>query len=175
MSYAATDADRRLGNIIQIGRVKAVNGNLVQVDFDGGVSDWIPCATPQAGRVRKWACPKVGEQVIIASPSGELSGGAVIGSLFQDEMAEPSTNEDDDASYYDDGAVIGYDQGGHNFLVDIPGGGSITLRCGASSITISDAGVAIESPTLTHNGKNVGDDHTHGGVVPGGANTKGPN
>lgn len=34
--------------------------------------------------------------------------------------------------------------------------------------------VAITSPTFTHNGKNVGSTHTHGGITPGGSNTSGP-
>lgn len=34
--------------------------------------------------------------------------------------------------------------------------------------------VAINSPSFTHNGKNVGSTHTHGGVVPGGGTSGGP-
>lgn len=45
--------------------------------------------------------------------------------------------------------------------------GSITLAIGAVKIEISAGGVAITSPpgTLTHNGKNVGDIHTHIGPL----------
>lgn len=38
-----------------------------------------------------------------------------------------------------------------------------------------DGAVNINSASLNHNGKNVGDDHTHGGVLPGTADTLGPN
>lgn len=34
--------------------------------------------------------------------------------------------------------------------------------------------VSIEGPSLTHNGKNVGSDHNHSGVTPGGGNTGAP-
>lgn len=39
----------------------------------------------------------------------------------------------------------------------------VVLSVGASSITVSAAGISMVSPpgTLTHNGKNVGDTHTH--------------
>lgn len=47
----------------------------------------------------------------------------------------------------------------------------LTLQVGASKIVISDEGVAITSPALTHNGTNVGDTHVHGGVQSGGSNT----
>lgn len=39
----------------------------------------------------------------------------------------------------------------------------ITLLSGASSVQVSPAGVAINSPTLTHNGKNIGATHYHVG------------
>ncbi len=34
-------------------------------------------------------------------------------------------------------------------------------KAGTVKISMSDAGIAITSPTLTHNGKNIGDTHTH--------------
>jgi hypothetical protein len=47
----------------------------------------------------------------------------------------------------------------------------LTLQVGASKIVISDEGVDITSPALTHNGVDVGDTHIHGGVQTGGSNT----
>jgi hypothetical protein len=45
----------------------------------------------------------------------------------------------------------------------------------ASGINIVSPGaVNITSASLTHNGKNIGSTHTHGGVSPGGSNTGGP-
>lgn len=41
-------------------------------------------------------------------------------------------------------------------------------------VEIKAANVNIESTSLTHNGTNVGDTHTHGGVSPGGSSTTGP-
>ena len=54
------------------------------------------------------------------------------------------------------------------------GGASITLDPGGGVTIVAPGGVEITSPTLTHNGVNVGDDHVHSGVEPGGANTAGP-
>lgn len=41
-------------------------------------------------------------------------------------------------------------------------------------IVLSGGNVNIISSTLTHNGINIGDDHTHSGVQSGGSNTGGP-
>lgn len=48
---------------------------------------------------------------------------------------------------------------------------SIIQTVGASTITITAAGVAIVSPSLTHNGVNVGDTHRHKDVTPGTGNS----
>jgi hypothetical protein len=50
----------------------------------------------------------------------------------------------------------------------------MVLTVGATSITLTAAGVAIASTALTHNGTNVGDTHVHGGIIPGGGNTSVP-
>jgi hypothetical protein len=42
-------------------------------------------------------------------------------------------------------------------------------------MTMTSAGLSIVGGTITHNGKNIGDTHTHGGIVPGADNTLGPN
>lgn len=63
----------------------------------------------------------------------------------------------------------------------VPGAGrgqadseNMVISFGGSKITIGPSGIQIESATLTHNGKNIGDTHRHGGVTPGGATTAGP-
>lgn len=49
-------------------------------------------------------------------------------------------------------------------------GGSVSIAAGGA-LSISAASVDISSGSLTHNGVNVGDTHTHGGVLSGGSNT----
>lgn len=45
----------------------------------------------------------------------------------------------------------------------------------ANSVTINAGSMAVTSGALTHNGKNVGSTHTHGGVRGGPDSTAGPN
>jgi len=69
------------------------------------------------------------------------------------------------------GATIKITPGGD---VDIDAPGNVSISS-AGDVTISAGGaVDIQSADLTHNGVNVGDDHVHGGITPGGANTAGP-
>lgn len=61
-----------------------------------------------------------------------------------------------------------------SLMLSTEDGGSY-VSIGRSGITLSTSGaVSINSSGLTHNGTNVGDSHTHGGVLPGGASTGGP-
>lgn len=51
---------------------------------------------------------------------------------------------------------------------------SAKVTCGASSMTITPAGIALNSPVLTHNGKNIGATHAHTGVTSGSGTTGAP-
>lgn len=64
------------------------------------------------------------------------------------------------------------DDGQH--VVDLNPSTGLTLTSGGVSIAISPAGVAINGGTVTHNGKNIGDTHVHGGVTAGGSDTSTP-
>lgn len=52
-------------------------------------------------------------------------------------------------------------------IVQVTAATSATLTSGASSMTMTPSGIALASTVLTHNGKNIGATHTHGGVTPG--------
>ncbi len=59
--------------------------------------------------------------------------------------------------------------------------GSIEIAASGSSITVANGNinlaansVTIDSRSLTHNGTNIGNTHTHGGVTPGRGSTSGP-
>lgn len=208
--YASGEMDRRIGDIIKIGTVKAVNAAdyTVQVDLDGPDTDWIQVGAMRAGPDRAYWLPEVGEQVMIAAPSGELADAVVICSLYQDAYPEPADNPDIARVVFKDGAIVEYDRAAHAYKIDLSASsGSVTVICsqatvqadtvtldapetectgnltvagnfsmgsGGSTATISGS-VSINGPSLTHNGKNVGSDHTHGGIQPGGSNTDGPN
>jgi phage baseplate assembly protein V len=51
----------------------------------------------------------------------------------------------------------------------------IVIEVGGTKITLSAAGVQIDGPSVKHNAKNIGDTHTHGGIVVGSADTAVPN
>ncbi len=64
------------------------------------------------------------------------------------------------------------DDGQH--VVDLNPSTGLTLSSGGVSIAISPSGVAFTGGEITHNGKNIGDTHVHGGVRAGSSDTSTP-
>ena len=84
MSFAVAEGDRRLANLIRLGRVVSVNAAsaTARVDFGGLVTPEIPVGQLRAGALRLQWMPSVGEQVVVASPSGDLAQGVILCSVF---------------------------------------------------------------------------------------------
>lgn len=58
--------------------------------------------------------------------------------------------------------------------VEIAAGAALQASVGGVVFTVSPAGVDITGGYVRHNGKDIGDTHTHGGVTPGGSETDVP-
>lgn len=91
---------------------------------------------------------------------------------FQDGLFMPDAMSNGDApAGAGDRVVIGANDGSAVFSFDANG---LYFDCAGVSVAITAAGLAITGGTVTHEGLNIGSTHVHGGVVPGGANTQGP-
>lgn len=98
--------------------------------------------------------PSEGEGLVIDA------GGAVMVLRVDRLKDRPSIDKDEVAVWHKDGAKI-----------HLKTGKIIDIDCDTLNI---HAKVAIEGESLTHNGKNIGSDHTHGGVSKGGDSTRAP-
>ncbi len=149
----SADLARRLDNLIRLGTVAAVDHAhaLCRVQTGGLLTTWLPWFARRAGDTRTWCPPTVGEQVMIFSPSGEPAAGIVLAGVYTTAHDQPSTRADDHLTAWPDGALRRYDHGAHDYLLDIPAGGRITLRCGASRIEIDTEGVRIVAPRIDLN------------------------
>ncbi|WP_320169951.1 phage baseplate assembly protein V [Maridesulfovibrio sp.] len=122
-SFEAVDLSRRLANVIRIGTVAEADYQKarVRVAFGTAVSDWLPWITFRAGGDHTWWAPEVSEQVVVLSPSGETSGGVVLGSIFSTAHPAPADRPTIQRTVYEDGAVIEYDRENHILHAYIPG------------------------------------------------------
>ncbi len=158
-------AQSRIGVVTE---VDAANG-LARVKLQDGdqpfLTGWIPWTEPSAGANKTHSPPSVGQQVQIASESGDLHDAVIQGSLNSDANGRPSGSGDEYVL-----ASVG------DASVTISGGGaSLALKVGGVTVTVTAAGFSVDGGQVTHNGTGIGDTHTHSGVLPGPADTGTPN
>lgn len=157
------ELDRRARNQKRTGTISEVDTakGLARVKISDGekgpyLSPWVPWKEIAAGGIKTHIPPTVGQQVDIVSESGDLTDGVIDFSTPSDANPRPASGAD---------AVITH------------GSTKITIADGkveiVADVTIK-GDVAIEGSSLTHNGKNIGDTHVHGGIERGGADTDPP-
>lgn len=152
----------RIGIVTEIDPATA-KGRVQFPDHDNVQSYWLQVMQGKTKADKTYWMPAVGEHVVVVMDQGEEAG-VIAGAIYSEADAPPSADPNVHTIVYGDGASLTYDKGGQMF----------TLSVGGTKVEISPAGVAITSPTLTHNGVNVGDTHVHGGITPGPAKTSVP-
>jgi phage baseplate assembly protein V len=110
MLYRLAELERRLGNVIRMGTVLAVDPQAskckVQLDTEL-ITTWLPWLTQRAGLdAATWWAPSLGEQVVILSPGGELSVAVVLPSLNQALMPPPGDNPAEHVTRYGIGTMV---------------------------------------------------------------------
>jgi len=180
---------RRLSNLIRLGTILVVDHGRARcrVQTDGNQTDWLPWITPRTGLSIEWSAPGVGEQVIVLSPEGELTGAVVLRGLYCTAFPPPSNVANAHVRVYPDGAVIEYDHASHALTAVLPAGGTAVLTA-TGGITLNGPltvngdtalnGNAAVSQTLTAQTDVIGagvslKGHVHGGVK-GGPDSTGP-
>lgn len=145
-----TDAERRIANTVIMGCVSELDAARARVRVTSGdtTTDWLPFATSRAGQDRTWHAPEPGEQVVVVCPCGDSNQGVVVGSVYRETHPAPGSTEKHSRTVFKDGAVLEYDRESHKYLLDVPQGGSITLRIGQTTLELRDDGTKLTTPKL---------------------------
>lgn len=183
--YSLGELSRQIANLIRVGEVTEIDftdpdAPRVKVAVSGFESDWLPFGAKRAGSTKTWSPLSKGEQVVILSPYGDLGQAIIVCSLYSSSNPSPANSANLDKATYPDGTSISYNSDRHALDVII-GGTSITAdrnkishSIGGVTFVITAGGVDIQGGKVTHNGKNIGSDHAHGGIQRGSANSDGP-
>lgn len=103
----------RLENLIRLGTIAevdlTVSPPLCRVQTGGLLTDWRPWISQRAGSSRTSWPPTVGEQVLLFSPSGELTAAVVLPGLYSDAHPAPDNHPTRHRTSYPDGALIEYE------------------------------------------------------------------
>lgn len=141
MSWSGAEAERRQAGLIRIADVTAVDPGAARVKVSfGGESEsvWVPFMVQRAGDALVWSPPVVGEQVVVASPSGQTSQGVILGSVYGGGFGAPSA----------DGGSFELHLGGSVIVVT---DGKISLSSNGSSVVLDSGGVTINGSRVDIN------------------------
>lgn len=131
---------------------------------DGPDGPFLSPSIPYAqtmGAIKAHIPPSIGQNMTMIAPGGIWDQAVAIG--MSASTANPSPSGAGDRAVITLGAAT----------ITLAGD-SLVIAVGGASVTISGAGLAVTGGQVTHNGTNIGDDHVHGGVAPGPADTIGP-
>jgi phage baseplate assembly protein V len=142
-----TELNRRVAGMVTIGTVSQVEPKLARYRVKAGLieSDWIPMSQRRSGNTKTYESLDVGEQVVIAAPSGDLSQGVIIGSIPTEER-EVGEDAKDHRSVYADGAIVDYDDKAHAYNIKIPAGGKVVISVGDTRLEMSSDGIKLYTP-----------------------------
>lgn len=158
-----SDLDRRLANLLRYGVIAELDENHADgpratVDLDdGNITDWLPWFAMRAGEDRSWWAPEPGEQVMVFSPSGELSQGTIMPGIYCNKYVANGASKDVRRTTYKDGTVVEYDRAAHQLLVDASasngavvvnvGTGTVTVNCSTATVNATDS-VQLATPLV---------------------------
>ncbi|EFO32128.1 putative baseplate assembly protein V [Roseibium sp. TrichSKD4] len=152
------ELERRLNNLIREAVVDEVNDDgTVVVTAAGLQSKPVPSIT-RAGNLRDWEPHTPNERVLLISPTGEAGKGLVLPGGYSDQFTQPHNKTDEARRSLGDTVIT---MTGSGYVIETQ---SMVIKC--DDLTI-EANVDIKGDRVTHNGKNIGDTHKHGGVVRG--------
>jgi len=150
-SFAITELDRRISNLIQVGIVAEADypNAKLKVKLGDVTTDWLPWLTHRANNDTTWWAPEIGEQVIVLAPSGELYQAVILPSLYQSAYPAIDNKVDVSKTIYKDGTFTKYDRENHILTIDVNSAGKVEVIIGASTITMVDASIELKNGAST--------------------------
>lgn len=178
LAARVAELERRTAGKLRHGTVEEVDASKhimrlklgTAVDGQPFLSPWIPY-TQTAGALKVHTPPSKGQQFTMLAPTGDWQQAVAIPLTWSDANPSPSSKGDENVITYGNVALTLKDNltkvkvGSAEFDVTST---HIKAKIGGVTVEISSGGVAITGGQVTHNGKNIGSTHIHGGVVSGG-------
>jgi len=119
--FTLNDLGRRLANIIRIGTIFEIDFQAAKARVKIGEleTDFLPWANANSGSNNSWNPPEIDEQVIILSPSGDLSQAVILPSLYKNNASDSDQNIK--SITYQDGSKISFDIASGTLDLDLKG------------------------------------------------------
>jgi len=142
------ELERRLANVIRIGLVESVDHERkkLRVQIGDLLTGWLPWPVEMGRNFKRWRPLRVGTQVVLASPSGELPQAQIIGMLYTTDLSAPSSDPDLDLIEFDNGTTVSNNIQSGLLNVDCVGD---VVATSAKNVTVTAAETAtLEGSTV---------------------------
>lgn len=146
-----------MGKVTHVDAAKGLYRQTIGVDDKGEpvLSPWIPYSQ-HAGALKAHIPPSVGQQMMAIS-NGDLENGVGVPFTWSDSNTQPNDKGNENTITF------------RGVQIDFTDGLKITI--GGTVYDFTGAGFTQTGGFQKHDGKNVGKDHVHGEVTPGGSDT----
>lgn len=141
--WSHAETERRLANMIRIATIEAVDDAKRKIKVVAGDmhSGWLPWPVEMGRNFRRWRPLRPGQQLVLAAPSGDLTQAVVVGMLYTNSLAAPSTDPDIDLIEFEDGTTVEHNVASHQLTV--------TQTESSANVTVNCPGhVTVNSPRI---------------------------
>jgi len=181
LASRVAELERRFSGTMRHGTVEEVDAatQLVRMNFGKDVdgkpflSPWVPYAQI-AGALKVHTPPSRGQQLTMLSPAGDWQQAVALPMTWSDNNKSPSSNGDENVLTFGNVTATIKDDlcrvvvGGCTLQVTSD---RVQISIGGVTHTIDSSGVTTEGGRIEHDAKNIGKDHRHKDVMPGGGLT----
>lgn len=165
------DIERRMANVVRHGTVAEVDpkGRVrlkIGENKDGSpfLSPWVPYSQV-AGALKVHSPPSVGQQMTLIAPTGDTKQAVALPMTWSNQNTAPSEQGNEHVLTF---GQVRLDMTGGKLKITAP---EIELVAGGHSQKLTGSGSTFTGGRVEHDGNNIGKDHKHRDVVPGGALT----
>ncbi len=132
------DLPAHLGNSTLYGRIASVDLKAGRVTVKIGDLETQPMRwfTGGSGGTRVWTRPKIGEQVLVHSPDGDIAGAIAMRGVTSNAFP-PIGDPDREVVQFEDGAIVAYNPDAHAMEIVLPAGANVKI--------IAPGGVKLEA------------------------------
>ena len=126
-NWGQAELERRLSTAVKIGTISAVDhsSKRIRVSAGGMTSAWLPWPAEAGRNYVRWRPLREGQQVVLVSPSGDLTQAVIAGMLYTSSISAPDDSADLDVILFDDGTRLEYDSGAHKLTASVSGSAEI--------------------------------------------------
>ncbi len=152
-TWGLAELERRLANIVKIGVIQETNhaDKKLRVAMGETQTAWLPWPAEIGNNFIRWRPLRVGQQVVLVAPSGELNQAVIVGQLYGGGVEAPADDETLDLIQFDDGTKLQYDSSAHCLTAEVGGcsfkidQAAIQLKSGASKLNLTTEAIKLDS------------------------------